>query len=54
MPADVADEIYAYAAGAFVEEVAVEAEGAQVALEFSEEERCGLAAAGVACALGAE
>lgn len=43
MPTDVADEVYPYAAGAGVVEVAVEAEGAEVAFEFTAEERGGLA-----------
>jgi len=40
MTADVADEIDAAASRSFVGEVSVEAEGAQVPLEFMAEERC--------------
>lgn len=49
-----ADEEDSHAAWSVVVEVAVEAAGAEVAFEFSAEEGGGLAAAGVAGALGAE
>lgn len=54
MTADVVDEVDAAAAGALVMQVAVQAEGLQVALELAAQERGGLAAAGVACLVAAE
>lgn len=54
MTTDMADEVYAYAAGSFVVEITVEAQGPEMAFEFSAEEGRGLAAAGVAGALRAE
>ena len=54
MPADVADEVDAHAAGPGVVGVAVQAEGAEVALELPPEDRRRLPAAGVARLLAAE
>lgn len=54
MPAHVADEIDAHAPGPLVVQIAVETQGAEMAVEFSEEQWCGLPAAGVAGALAAE
>lgn len=54
MTANMTDEVYAHASRSFVVEIAVEAEGAEMAFEFPAEEGRGLSAAGVAGALGAE
>lgn len=54
VPAHVADEIDPDTAGPLVVHVAVEAEVPELALEFTTEEGCGLATAGVAGFLGAD
>ena len=52
MSTDVVDEVDAHTAGTVIVEVAVQAKGTEVALELFAEERGGLAAAGVAGAVG--
>lgn len=52
--ADMADEIDAHATGSLVVQVAVEAEGAEVALKFAAEQGRGLSASCVPGALGTE
>jgi len=54
VPTDMTDEVDANSARPFIVKVAVQAEWAQVTLEFAAEEGGGLTTSGVAGLLGAE